>query len=71
MYTETPDIIPFTSPIKGEVLTQSELKDLKGKTLHILNEIGVHFPSPKALDILPAMVHVWTSRNKLSASHQT
>jgi trimethylamine--corrinoid protein Co-methyltransferase len=51
MDTETPDIIPFTSPIKGEVLTQSELKDLKGKTLHILNEIGVHFPSPKALDI--------------------
>jgi trimethylamine--corrinoid protein Co-methyltransferase len=51
MYTETPDIIAFTSPIKGEVLTQSELKNLKSKTLHILNEIGVHFPSPKALDI--------------------
>ena len=51
MYTETPDIIPFTSPIKGEVLAQKELENLKGKTLHILNEIGVHFPSPKALDI--------------------
>ena len=40
MYSETPDIIPFTSPIKGEVLTHAELKTLKGKTLHILGEIG-------------------------------
>jgi trimethylamine--corrinoid protein Co-methyltransferase len=51
MYSETPDIIPFTSPIKGEVLTHAELKTLKDKTLYILGEIGVHFPSPKALDI--------------------
>ena len=51
MYTETPDIIPFTSPIKGEVLTLAELEILKEKTLFILNEIGMHFPSPKALEI--------------------
>jgi trimethylamine--corrinoid protein Co-methyltransferase len=51
MYTETPDIIPFTSPIKGEVLNHAELETLKEKTLYILNEIGVHFPTPKALDI--------------------
>ena len=51
MYTETPDIIPFTSPIKGEVLTLAELEILKEKTLYILNEIGMHFPSPKALEI--------------------
>ncbi len=51
MYTETPDIIPFTSPIKGEVLTHEELETLKEKTLYILSEIGVHFPSQKALDI--------------------
>ena len=51
MYTETPDILPFTSPFKGEVLTQTELDTLIGKTRHILNDIGVHFPSPKALEI--------------------
>ena len=51
MYTETPDIIPFTSPIKGEVLNHAELETLKEKTLYILNEIGVHFPTSKALDI--------------------
>lgn len=31
MYTETPDIIPFTSPIKGEVLNHAELEKLKRK----------------------------------------
>lgn len=51
MYSETPDIIPFTSPFKTEILTQSELESLKEKTLYILEEIGVHFPSPKALEI--------------------
>lgn len=51
MYTETPDIIPFRSPIKGEVLTHAELEINKIKTLYILNQVGVHFPSPKALDI--------------------
>jgi trimethylamine--corrinoid protein Co-methyltransferase len=51
MYSKTPDILPFTSPIKGEVLTQAELEILKGKTLYILDEVGIHFPSQKALDI--------------------
>ncbi len=52
MYSETPDIIPFISPLNTEILTQSELESLKEKTLHILEKIGVHFPSPKALEIL-------------------
>jgi len=51
MYSETTDILPFTSPINGEVLTQIELETLKDKTRHVLNDIGVHFPSPKALEI--------------------
>jgi trimethylamine--corrinoid protein Co-methyltransferase len=51
MYTETPDIMPFISPIKGEVLTHEELETLKEKTLYILSEVGVHFPSQKALKI--------------------
>lgn len=52
MITETPDIIPFVSPIKAEVLTPAELEVLKGKTLQLLNDVGVHLPSSKAMDIL-------------------
>ncbi|UCC86105.1 MAG: trimethylamine methyltransferase family protein, partial [Anaerolineales bacterium] len=51
MYSETPDIIPFTSRFKGELLTQAELETLKGGTLRLLDEVGVHFPSRKALEI--------------------
>jgi trimethylamine--corrinoid protein Co-methyltransferase len=51
MYSETPDIIPFTSPFKSEVLTQDEIETLKEGTLHILNEVGVRFHSLKALEL--------------------
>jgi trimethylamine--corrinoid protein Co-methyltransferase len=52
MYSETPDIIPFPSPFKSELLTQEQLEILKGGTLHLLDEVGVHFPSHRALEIL-------------------
>jgi trimethylamine--corrinoid protein Co-methyltransferase len=51
LYSKTPDIIPFTSPFKSEALTQAELEALKEKTLYLLDEVGVHFPSTKALEI--------------------
>jgi len=51
MHTKTPDIIPFTSPIKGDVLTHTELEKLKGKTLSLLDDVGIHFPSKKAMEI--------------------
>ena len=51
MYSETPDIIPFTSPFKSELLMQAELEILKGGTLRLLDEVGVHFPSRRALEI--------------------
>jgi len=51
VYSETPDIIPFTSPFKSELLTQAELETLKGGALHLLDEVGVHFPSRRALEI--------------------
>jgi len=51
MITETPDIMPFISPIKAEILTLAELEMAKGKTLNLLNDVGVHFPSSKALGI--------------------
>ncbi len=51
MYSETPNIIPFTSPFKSELLTPAQLESLKDGTLHILEEVGIHFPSRKALEI--------------------
>ena len=52
MYSETPDIIPFTSPFRSELLTPTELAALKRGTLRLLDEVGVHFPSRRALGIL-------------------
>ena len=51
MYSETPDIIPFSSPYKMEVLSPSELHTLQNGTLNILSAVGVSFPSEKALGI--------------------
>ncbi len=51
MYSKTPDIIPFTSPFKAELLTQAQLETLQGGTLRLLDEVGVHFPSQRALEI--------------------
>ncbi|MEE8390001.1 MAG: trimethylamine methyltransferase family protein, partial [Anaerolineae bacterium] len=51
MYSETPDIIPFPTSFKSELLSQAELETLKGGTLRLLDEVGVHFPSRKALEI--------------------
>lgn len=51
MATETPDIVPFPLPFKTELLTSEQLEILKGGTLHLLAEVGVHFPSRQALEI--------------------
>jgi trimethylamine--corrinoid protein Co-methyltransferase len=51
MYSETPDIVPFTSPFRNELLTQAELETLKAGTLRLLDDVGVHFPSRRALEI--------------------
>jgi len=50
-FSETPDIVPFSSPHKMEVLSPSELQALQNGTLHILSKIGVFFPSQIALGI--------------------
>jgi trimethylamine--corrinoid protein Co-methyltransferase len=52
MYSETPDIIPFPLPFKRGLLTPAQLETLKGGTLRLLEEVGVHFPSLRALEIL-------------------
>jgi len=51
MHSKTPDILAYPSKIKHEVLSQSQLDTLKAGTLHILKEVGVRFPSQKALKI--------------------
>lgn len=51
MCSETPAIIPFPTSFKSELLTQAELETLKGGTLRLLDEVGVHFPSRRALEI--------------------
>jgi len=51
MVSETPDIVAFPLPLKTEVLTESQLERIKAGTLRLLDEVGVHFPSQKALEI--------------------
>jgi trimethylamine--corrinoid protein Co-methyltransferase len=51
MYSKTPDIRAFPSTIKHEVLSQSQLDTLKVGTLDLLEDVGVRFPSQKALEI--------------------
>jgi len=51
MHSKTPDILAYPSKIKHEVVSQSQLDTLKAGTLHILKEVGVRFPSQKALKI--------------------
>jgi trimethylamine--corrinoid protein Co-methyltransferase len=51
MYSETPDIVPFSSPFTRELLTGEQIRTLKAGTLYLLEEVGVHFPSSRALEI--------------------
>ncbi|MFC2029965.1 trimethylamine methyltransferase family protein [Chloroflexota bacterium] len=51
MCSETPDIKPFTSPFNVELLTQAQLDTPQDGTLRLLDEVGVHFPSQRALEI--------------------
>ena len=50
-YSITPDIKSISSHNRIEVLSQSELEKLKNGTLQILSDIGIYFPSEKALKI--------------------
>jgi len=51
MHTPTPDILAYPTTYKHDVLSQSQLDALRAGTLHILKDVGVHFPSPMALEI--------------------
>jgi len=49
--TRTPDIVSVTSRFRVEPLTQAECGALQGATLRLLDEVGVHVPSVRALDV--------------------
>lgn len=51
MYSDTPDIKAFTTSFRSELLSQTQLETLKNGTLQLLEEVGVHFPSRRALEI--------------------
>ena len=51
MYTKTPDIIPIPSTHKIEILSPSEVDTLKKATYQLLADVGVCYPSKKALAI--------------------
>jgi trimethylamine--corrinoid protein Co-methyltransferase len=51
MYSKTPDIVSFPTSFRSELLAQAELDTLKSGTLRLLDEVGVFFPSRKALEI--------------------
>ena len=51
MYSQTPEIIPFSSRNKMAVFKPSELDTIRNGTFRLLYETGVYFPSDKALSI--------------------
>lgn len=51
MHSKTPDILSYPTKNKREVLSQEQLDTLKAGTLRIIEDIGVRFPSQKALQI--------------------
>jgi trimethylamine--corrinoid protein Co-methyltransferase len=51
MYSETPDIQAFSTKQRVDVLTAAQIKTLQEGTLHLLQDVGVHFPSLRALQI--------------------
>lgn len=51
MYSETPDIQHFNTKRTMEVLTLAQIETIQGGTLRLLEDVGVHFPSKRALKI--------------------
>jgi trimethylamine:corrinoid methyltransferase-like protein len=51
MHSTTPNNIAFPSKFTNRLLTDEQLLILKNGTLQLLDEVGVHFPSQRALEI--------------------
>ena len=50
-YSQTSDIISIPSDRKMDILSNSEIESLKNGTLQLLSDVGVYYPSQKALEI--------------------
>jgi trimethylamine--corrinoid protein Co-methyltransferase len=51
MYSETPDILYFTSPVRFEALSAEQIDKIKAGAFHLMENVGVRFPSQAALEI--------------------
>jgi trimethylamine--corrinoid protein Co-methyltransferase len=51
MHSETPSLEPIVPAYRLRILTDEQLGQLKSATLEILEEVGIHCPSEKALGI--------------------
>jgi trimethylamine--corrinoid protein Co-methyltransferase len=51
MHSETPQLQPISASYHVRILTDAQLEQLKSATLEILEEVGIHCPSEKALAI--------------------
>ena len=51
MTVERPAIQPLRSPFRVQFLSEKQLDQLQAATLQILEDVGVKFPSDKALAI--------------------
>ena len=50
----TPRINPIAPRLHWDVLSSSDIERIHEATLTVLEDVGIRFPSPKALDILEA-----------------
>ena len=51
MPSTTPNNIAFPSRFNNQMLTDEQLGTLKNGTLQLLDEVGVHLPSQRALEL--------------------
>lgn len=50
MSSHTPDILSFSTELKLQLFSAPQLEKLKNGTIQLLAEVGVHFPSTRALE---------------------
>ena len=50
----SPRINPITPRLRWDVLSSSELERIHEATLEVLEDVGIHFPSARALEVLEA-----------------
>ncbi len=69
MYSTTPNNISFQSQFENRFLTPNQAGTLKNGTLQLLDEVGIHFPSQRALEIFAdhgARVNMQTQMVRIS-----